>query len=791
MVFFGGGNSPLDLQAGASLESLAKGAVQFSRRFTVRELQDRWHSLLYDPVLSGEASARMIEFECSASTLPLKFNRFGNPKENKCVPGKRKAENVRSCYYALRKRICNEPFNSMDLSFLVAPSNSNCVGNEDEPLSANYILEVPISNHFGTQEPSLDIMHCAFPQMVDNASASVAGTSAHGLHAAVQNPVNGDFPIEQNSIHEEIPQVREENLPHTGNCSGIDELGQPKELLACDLFETDDLEEKPPTFDLINSDLGNVCSEFGGNQTFNLPGSDCDASFDNLEYSSPLPGMPIWDTVEGISDPAIPVDASLGKKDHHSEDTFVIPDHGHAEINSVSGYDVPSETKLKSPVLCDQLNNSSPDGYLVELSSSLLDFPNDELLFMDVDGNDIIDKSYYDGLNSLLLSSPTNSNQDPVPDITEPEASVGPDAYLVIPQGACPGELDNNGSSFNCGDGHTDCNPEAQTLSSVVDSNPQFPEMCNGVICCSLNAEDPDIPCNDDVLLPNQVSLSSLPSSAQLSFHEANNPASSSVKDFTNNQKSSERCPSLLKRELKSPRRSHVSSQMIGSQALTKTGLNHTVGDCDIKFELTESNSKHGALRNSSLNPASVKAHAPLPKMLKEESKEIKPARQISYNSTDSLVDKPGHGSDRVRSYLQTNACGIKQEIDALSPAQNHQALDFASLDPVVNPSSPDQEEQPIESDDEIPYVSDIEAMVHVKYEPVSLIGNCSVPPFGLVCHCFSCFLGFFGRYLIWIWIQMTKSIAVGKVNLGLALILSMKEIILNKMKGCIMPDCI
>ena len=33
---------------------------------------------------------------------------------------------------------------------------------------------------------------------------------------------------------------------------------------------------KPPsTFDLINSDLRNVCSEFGGSQVFNLPGSVC------------------------------------------------------------------------------------------------------------------------------------------------------------------------------------------------------------------------------------------------------------------------------------------------------------------------------------------------------------------------------------------------------------------------------------------------------------------------------------------------------------------------------------
>ncbi|MCE5165650.1 hypothetical protein HAX54_011287 [Datura stramonium] len=45
------------IEAGASLESLAKGAVQFSQRFSVQELQDRWHALLYDTVVSAEAAS--------------------------------------------------------------------------------------------------------------------------------------------------------------------------------------------------------------------------------------------------------------------------------------------------------------------------------------------------------------------------------------------------------------------------------------------------------------------------------------------------------------------------------------------------------------------------------------------------------------------------------------------------------------------------------------------------------------------------------------------------------------
>lgn len=169
---------------------MAKGAVQFSRRFTVQEIQERWHSLLYDPIVSAEAAFHMIAFEQSESTLSSKFSRAGNTKENKCLSGKRKAETVRSCYYALRKRICNEPFNNMDLSFLIAPADNNYMGNEDEPFSGNCILGDPVPNHFGLQESNLDIVHHPFPQIGDN-------DAAHAFHAQFQKTVQDDYPVVQ------------------------------------------------------------------------------------------------------------------------------------------------------------------------------------------------------------------------------------------------------------------------------------------------------------------------------------------------------------------------------------------------------------------------------------------------------------------------------------------------------------------------------------------------------------------------------------------------------------------
>ncbi|KAG5245553.1 Forkhead-associated domain-containing protein [Salix suchowensis] len=99
------------IEAGASLEALAKGAVRFSRKFSVRELSDRWHSLLYDNDVSAEASSRMVELHLSNFSLP-KLNtitsssssKFGFAvKESDSV--KRKFECVRQLYYAMRKKM--------------------------------------------------------------------------------------------------------------------------------------------------------------------------------------------------------------------------------------------------------------------------------------------------------------------------------------------------------------------------------------------------------------------------------------------------------------------------------------------------------------------------------------------------------------------------------------------------------------------------------------------------------------------------------------------------------------
>ncbi|XP_021613491.1 uncharacterized protein LOC110615739 isoform X2 [Manihot esculenta] len=649
--------------AGASLEALAKGAVQFSRRFTVQEIQERWHSLLYDPIVSAEAAFHMIAFEQSESTLSSKFSRAGNTKENKCLSGKRKAETVRSCYYALRKRICNEPFNNMDLSFLIAPADNNYMGNEDEPFSGNCILGDPVPNHFGLQESNLDIVHHPFPQIGDN-------DAAHAFHAQFQKTVQEDYPVVQEKVHKEIPQIHEENMSKSRNGSVIGEFG------------TEEL--------AVNSDQVHGCSKFGEDYVFSSPIPECSVSFHNLEFSSPLPEMSIWRTDEGVSPPSIPVNM-------HTGDPFSLPGDGDTKNTCMSEYDIHRDSSSKLEIPSEEMKNvvANTEGYLAELSSSLLNFSNEEeLLFTDDDGKDAIDKSYYDGLSSLLLSSPNDANQDHMGKTTELESSVAPD-YLINKSGTSHGQLDEDRGSHHSVDAVGDS--DVQFHASASSSKPQLPELTVEVIICTLNTEDPEIPCNDDVVFMNNLHSKSFSSIARRNFHDISKPNSSIVEEFSSNSKTSEGGPAFMQRDLENPGQSHASSHMIRLQVWPEISSLHPVGDHGVKIELPNGSSSHRT----------------------EETPEVVPLKHFSNNAADSSMEIPAVAPDGYKCSTQTDVSDVKQDLYAVTRIQNHHSSHaklvstgiISSEDGINHPLS-DPEEPPIESDDDAPYFSDIEAMI-------------------------------------------------------------------------------
>lgn len=660
------------MQAGASLESLAKGAVKFSRRFTVHELQERWYALLYDPVVSSEASIRMAESERSTSAHPSKVNKTGASKENKAT-GKRKAETVSSCYYALRKRISNEHFGNMDLSFLVAPGNSAYVGDVDGPLSANGDHGHPIPNPFADEVPEMDNVANAFPDDLMDTRA---------FPTELQNLAVENFQIDQNGMDQDFSHILGED---TGNIPEGGVVGDPKDL-------PDDLFFKAG--DQVSGDQSNMCLDFEEDKIFDSPVSGCVAPFSNMEFS-PLPEMPIWKTV---SAPDLHVDMGLGDKDLLPGDAFRLPDDYDGMNAETSGYDGHQGVKVKTETGFDDFEaRNSSEGYLAEISNSLLNFTNEEELFMNGAGKDIIDKSYYDGLSSLLLNSPNDISQEHVASMTETEEPTGAPDVCPASSLSPPHESNKVSDEQMC----LDSQPQIQLPVSV--SVTEFPELENGVICCVLNTEDPDIPCNDiplQMLLRARTSGASIPSSA---------------KDMAGNQRISD-IPNQVRKEQHVTGEYRVSSQRIGSHAVQGTGQSPVVNNSVV----SKPGSNVVASRVSGVPCVVSEQISSKPGTEGIVSEHQNEKVQETLNSKDCSMKKSVVASSGI-SYPNTNSiCVIKEENGVDGAIGDQERLELTSMNIAVSepvPNSPIVGEDGLvpsgsNEDDDIPYYSDVEAMV-------------------------------------------------------------------------------
>eukprot|EP00271_Cylindrocystis_brebissonii_P002274 TRINITY_DN12770_c0_g1_i1.p1 TRINITY_DN12770_c0_g1~~TRINITY_DN12770_c0_g1_i1.p1 ORF type:complete len:792 (+),score=217.62 TRINITY_DN12770_c0_g1_i1:53-2377(+) len=87
------------------MEALARGALRFSRRYTVKELCARWRALLYDPVIAPQAAAQMAALDASMAanpTPPVRQDELGKRKRPRAV------YKVRSVYYARKRQVARE-----------------------------------------------------------------------------------------------------------------------------------------------------------------------------------------------------------------------------------------------------------------------------------------------------------------------------------------------------------------------------------------------------------------------------------------------------------------------------------------------------------------------------------------------------------------------------------------------------------------------------------------------------------------------------------------------------------
>ncbi|XP_024982343.1 uncharacterized protein LOC112518789 isoform X2 [Cynara cardunculus var. scolymus] len=603
------------IEAGASLEALAKGAVKFSRRFTFRELRDRWYSLLYDPDVSAQASARMAELELSGSNPPSRFSRLENLKGSE-VPGKRKFGSIRRQYYATRKKIKNEFFSSPNLGFFEERNNHNYsqqehkfqdhVTTNHEAHGGDAMLGDCLANNLGFEETDFEILRQAFPESIGSIATTttiVADNPANafhmeGCHKSVENDfINGSmredglykFTEDVSSSGNELmgsfdPNIEMKNATHMPKgesdkfaiCMDIEESGPSETPPNEKAFKTDKPEAKLAlTHDSVNESNQVLCSGFGGKQHFNSPVSDGSASFHTMGFSSPSTRLPLWKTLEDVSAPDMPVDENNAESHQVAEGTLALAedcDHGR-ESKSSPGYDAAHPESLLGGRPNGFINSSAvQEGEYADLPDSLLNFSNDDdLLFMDVDVKD----TTQDIPNPQLVGSSKDVQEVDLCNVDTTLLVASPN--VAIPSVQCLEE--SKDFSFHS-DQQDVCHREVDVPSTSV-SQPDSLQLTEGKIICTLNREDPEIPCNDDIFLLIHPSTPFAPVGLQIAT-DSIDPLSSS-----SHEKDGEQGISTL-RKGKDPAPCFPRSRTVGPNALPEYVSSHPLVGSAFKHESSD-----------------------------------------------------------------------------------------------------------------------------------------------------------------------------------------------------------
>ncbi|RZC44718.1 hypothetical protein C5167_037663, partial [Papaver somniferum] len=332
--------------------------------------------------------------------------------------------------------------------------------------------------------------------------------------------------------------------------------------------------------------------------------------------------------------------------------------------------------------------------------SDTLDF-----LFVD-DENEkgMLDGSSLEGLTSMFFSSPNN--------ISDPEESVTLDtgrgsdinaASLVgfqVPLHSVTCEVDDSSIALS-------------TTASVPE--PQSPYRINGCICCVLNTEDPEIPCNDDSFLsPSEVLPSYVSAAMQHSSGGGSVPTPAS--DYAACRKASEQGLSHIKEEKE--QLGIVASPKM--EVLPEVSSNHLVDDYGVEYKIFDSESPE--LTFEDVVPA-VRQCGSVPE---EVFMEAEPGKQSDTGSTfDFHLSGQIHVSDQVSpihvsdQVLPQNVVdGSNKEADTIfmtgshaSPHVDPSSVEIAS-EFMFSPLTSDQEDQLFEDTDDVPCFSDVEAMI-------------------------------------------------------------------------------
>ncbi|KAL5730019.1 hypothetical protein ACHQM5_002897 [Ranunculus cassubicifolius] len=683
------------IEAGASLEALAKGAVPFSRKYTIQELQTRWYALLYDPDTAESASADMIELERSAS----KLNRVGDSKGN-VLPEKRKDCSVRSHYYATRKRIRAEPFSDLDVSFLDGSPLHDCMEHvkiDCEHRAGNHSIADPAADHFDLQDTEFAFRGHHQQSLKGELPNGMRGGNCLYEFRATHHHVSADKAIESDvSRHFEHYDVHNNMSIPAGANSGVQEMGPPRELPGGRLFETTKSFSKS---DPVNNNPVPTCPGFGQNKSFSSHISDCNGSFHQL-YSPAVPTMPVWSTMEDICTTSALNNENLDENIKGEGAAIMCPGVDGRQVGSSAYNDLHTDPQLEERTCAGRLRDSRAisDGNYVEMSNSLLNYQNEGLYMGEDDGKDMMDRSCLDRLSSILLSSPTDVHQPSTAELS----SIAKDLGLIFPE-----ELDAMDDRLESG--YTTCDPTTRMPLSTSGPNPHSPERQNGVICCTINTEDPDIPCNDDDFVPNEVLPPIDSSTLQHNVEEDGSSVPPPTMDFPLNVVDSKQGLNHIKDE----------EFLTEPQFLPEMFSNNPL-PCGMTSELQEGvplNMPSMHIGSAEGEPGQLTPY-PNSSKLKDDSATVELGRFCTFDSSmDFLLDSSAHCLEHNENDPQIIITEYKQDPNLPGAMQNHLSAEHGSFElpisePLVNASTLDQEAQFLEEDNDVPHFSDIEALI-------------------------------------------------------------------------------
>ncbi|XP_064964907.1 uncharacterized protein LOC135583624 isoform X3 [Musa acuminata AAA Group] len=367
----------------------------------------------------------------------------------------------------------------------------------------------------------------------------------------------------------------------------------------------------------------------------------------------------------------------------HLEDKKVLAIDDH--INKAGCHSMSSEANIGEGISNVGLNSPTmiSETDLMDFSGAFLEFADDEdIIFMDMDEKDIGDKSSLNGLSSILLSSPSDTHEDDQAncDIKEME---NVDTSAVIFEGD-----QSEGTNKNCDQIGSFCDNDltvcvrenVPTASSAVSHTVKPLE---GLLICTLNTEDPEIPCNDDVLLPTQL-LPQFPAPIKL-------PSTDGKCSLLHVTK--------VKEEHMPIAQPLVSSFTKVPSALPKGGLLNSTDDCRLEANSFE---RVGVSRDASLAAKdkkscmlqSIALHSVAGALMKEEIVTDSEKQYKFDNSVNPSLGTAAPLSDHAKLYTSNTADGCKSELD------------------MQGISTSDQELQISDSEDDVPNFSDVEALI-------------------------------------------------------------------------------